>query len=89
MFFKYRSALYYVRVHYPSSSLNNFRYKCATVKKLFCCEALQTPETFKKEVLCWVQALRSYESLKLFPYICMGNPFKCYPLKLIARLISG
>ena len=70
---------------YPSSSSNNSRYKCATVKKLYYHEALQTPETFKKEALRWVQALRSYESLKLFPYICMGNPFKRYTLKLIAR----
>ena len=60
----------------PSSSLNNSRYKCATVEKFCYRKALQTPETFKKEALRWIQALRSYESLKVFPYIYMGEPIQ-------------
>ena len=36
----------------------------------------------------WIQALRSYKSSKFFPCVGMGNTFKCYALKLIARQIS-
>ena len=43
-------------------------------KKLYFREALQVPESFKEKAPQWSQALRRYESLKLFPYIGMRKP---------------
>ena len=72
----FSETILHLRSLWPSLSLNNLHYKCAIIKKLYCREALQTLEMFKKEAICWVQALRSYESLKLFPYTCIGEPIQ-------------
>ena len=59
-----------------SLSMNNFHYERGTAKKIYCCEGLQMPESFKEKVPQLSEALGRYESLKLFPCISMGEPIQ-------------